>query len=304
MAGPLTINEIPREGDLKDAPQATREELINLRTEVQRVTASEVEGHRDLFDAAIRSGSRAEVVRALQTLQTRGEFSSLRDRIEAARISVSDNGFGLADQAIVRGEQGARYVYQNILPNWAKIGVLGAALGGATSLALLPVQWFTRFILRNPAAAESISKFRSSAFTYSATAGLVLGAGKGVMDVVNSRTGTGNALLRQLPGGPMMPGTPTVDLGERASRVEKTMAAMTWARDTNTITLPPLPTDLNISFMELVPVAGDDTRTAVPVRFGTTSDQSLPLHTSITRVIFRYKVTGDDTMKTIEKSRP
>lgn len=290
--------EIPREGDLHTVSPEALKQLNELRESLRTAAGDDKEAVEvgQHLESAMKSGSRADVARVLYRTETQTRFLSLRAQIEQARNSVAP----LPDQIALSGEQAARATYQNV-PPWLRLPILGTVAGGAVNLALLPAQWIARYILRKPESAESISKIRAGAVTWGATLGIVGGVAKAGMDVYGQRGNYGRALLPEAWRGDR----PTPDIAERENRVSTALNASSWARDTNTLTLPPLPTDMKINFLEMTPeVANGSYRPTFNPRLGTTTDQSLPLASDITRVTFRYRVLDGTETRVVIRNRP
>ncbi len=300
---------IPREGDLKDAPQAARDELIALRNDVNRIGGTPTQ-----LDAAITSGSRAEVVRALQQLQIRTEFGHLRKRIEEARVNVSSGSVtGAMDQAIVYGEQTARYVGQNFLPNWLKFGAVSA---GATWLASR-IAWIPVRLLGGKEAAASVAKWGNRAALAVGTVGALA---KGTTDVVTSRTSTMDSIVRQIPGAPVFTNfeNASIDLNAREKRVVDILSRTEWQKPltNNRLIVPSLNlTDLPVDLVRIVSYAGTasqgtndltESNTDPNFRISRSADHTFTVPANVDKVEIQFRLTGETNMRptrpiTIEK---
>lgn len=296
--------EIPREGDLIGLPEATKEALRTLRTDVNAVTAPETESHRKFLDSAISSGNRADVVRALQHLQTRSEFSGLRDRIEKMRLDVSSGTLiGIPDQALAHGEWAARSTYQRLFPDWLKLGTLA---GGAAWVASWPLQGIAGLFGKG----ESIAKWRKSlvggAFVVGALA-------KGTSDVLNSNMPLGNRLLRQVPIVPAFvdPAPATVNLDERVKRVRDHLNNIDFQRPltNNAIFIPAInTTEIPVTEIIIRQFAANQT-TALQIDAVTlpvaTGGRTINASPTAARLEVEYKVEGVTTqISPIVKEKP
>ncbi len=299
---PTTPIEIPREGDLKDAPPAARDELIALRNTIHDTEGS-TDDSRKMIDAAISSGSRGEVVRALQALQTRTEFGRLRDRIEANRIGVSNNNVGLMDQTIVRGEQGARYAYNNLMPNWLK---LGAITGGATWLASRVATYTVGLFMGK----EGRDKLRDWGNKAALGIGGVAAATKLVTDVATSRTTLTSTAIREIPGGPLLFSTaaPTLDLSQREKRIGDVLRRTEWQRPltNNRFVLPPInTTDLPIELMRLTQLRADGsvagstefTPTSATVPIASAAERPFTAEDGVTKITIQFRMAGSPDLR-------
>lgn len=286
--------EIPLEGDLIRLPEPTKAALQTLSNQVRNIAGEGLDAHKKLLDAAIGSGRRAEVTRALQYLQSRSEFHVINKEIEEMRANVAH----IDDQIVQTGEQASRWTYQNLVPSWARLPVLGAVAGGAVSLTLLPVQWITRMFSKEKAAA--IGKFRAGAFTWGAGIGLAAGIGKAGLDVY--RQGTAAAILpERLRQSVSSTDLPTIDMGERTKRVRDHLNNIEFQRPltTNNIFIPAIDTT-KIPVTEIIirQFAANQTTplqidaVALPVATG---GRTIAANPNAARLEVEYKVQGVTT---------